>query len=271
MVDGCKSQSNRASLKRTNSDSKITNTTKGKKTKNDNQINPGFEKFILSNYNSKQFLELIKSGDIKLHPKNDFTNSLKNCCDDIKKKRSILANLRKSLYSEVVEKFYSEADVYLYSNENLPNLVSDIFLLASTIVEGRLLEGIQDIIKDDDDDESNIENDEVESSDDLDNMENVSKNSQNLAGKPNKAVPIDYDFMFKEMSKIVKKNCDSIRSDVTKQISDLNKKGIENEKRMTNIETNLKEHIKKLSDRISFLEGKIENSETLVFGSEKPK
>jgi hypothetical protein len=102
---------NKQRRKRANSDGKMINTTKEKKIKsniNENQsqsiennkenikeklLHSGFQKFILSNYSPKQFLELIQSGDIKLHPKTEFIYNLKSCCDDIKTKRSVLINL----------------------------------------------------------------------------------------------------------------------------------------------------------------------------------
>jgi hypothetical protein len=50
----------------------------------------GLQKFCLSNHKPQQFLELVKSGDINLHPKNEFFGVLKACSEDIKKIEKIL-------------------------------------------------------------------------------------------------------------------------------------------------------------------------------------
>jgi hypothetical protein len=126
----------------------------------------GLQKFCLSNHNPQQFLELVKSGDINLHPKNEFFGVLKACSEDIKSKKSILLNLRKYLYEQVFLMFYAETDVYLYSKDYINDISQDIYILTMPLIEESIVDGISEIIKEDNDDEK-YEDDEFEMEDEF--------------------------------------------------------------------------------------------------------
>ena len=114
----------------------------------------GLQDYCLSNYDPNKFLELVKSEEINIHPKNEFIGILKGCNDNFKNKKQILLNLRKYLYEQVVLMFYSDIDVYLYSGDQINNVIHDIYLLTMALIEENLVDGISEIIKEDHDDEN---------------------------------------------------------------------------------------------------------------------
>jgi hypothetical protein len=57
----------------------------------------GLQEYCLSNYDPNKFLELVKSEEINIHPKNEFIGILIACNDNFKNKKQILLNLKKIL------------------------------------------------------------------------------------------------------------------------------------------------------------------------------
>ncbi len=91
----------------------------------------GFRKFEIACYDSKIYLDLIKTNEIKLHPKNEFINNLKCCGTDMKNKKIILARLRQFLFEQVVCIYYDEVDVYLVQTNYITKIIDDIHILST--------------------------------------------------------------------------------------------------------------------------------------------
>ena len=94
--------------------------------------------------------------------------------------------------------------------------MDDIHVFCSTIIENRLIDAIHDIIVPDEDDGENSSKSDF---DDEYGDEDVNQND-------NKPSSINYQLIFKEMNKIVKTNCDSIKNSLSEQIKAVNEKTI---------------------------------------------
>ena len=129
----------------------------------------------------------------------------------------------------------------------MKNVLDDIHVFCSTIIENRLIDAIHDIIVPDEDDGENSSKSDF---DDEYGDEDVNQND-------NKPSSINYQLIFKEMNKIVKTNCDSIKNSLSEQIKAVNEKTIKNERAIKDMGALFDEKLKNLSDRISVLEGKL--------------
>ena len=164
------------------------------------------------------------------------------------KRKQFLIELREALYDYVIQLHYQDKDVALYSDKILQNIVEDIYILSCTIVEGKLIDAKHNIIKDEDYDD--IYNSEIE------DMEEEEQQTR-VVSRDGQAASIDYELIFKEMNKIVKSNCETIKKSLSEQINVINAKSIENEKAIREIRDDFNIKIKKLSDKIDILEGKV--------------
>jgi hypothetical protein len=196
-------------------------------------------------------LQLVKSGEIKLHPKNEFISNLKICGDDIKNRKTILSQLRQLLYEQVINIHYDEIDVYLISTIYISKLIEDIYILAMTLIEEQLIEGIDNII---------IKVDEDEIIDDENSNENEDYEESSISFHENSKQGANY--LIGELTKIIKHNCDSIKNEFKSQIGELKQKGIEQDKKISHLEVTFREELKKLNDRVNTLESKIKKTKT---------
>jgi hypothetical protein len=62
--------------------------------------------------------------------------------------------------------FYAETDVYLYSKDYINDISQDIYILTMPLIEESIVDGISEIIKEDNDDEK-YEDDEFEMEDEF--------------------------------------------------------------------------------------------------------
>ena len=158
------------------------------------------------------------------------------------KRKQFLIELREALYDYVIQLHYQDKDVALYSDKILQNIVEDIYILSCTIVEGKLIDAKHNIIKDEDYDD--IYNSEIE------DMEEEEQQTR-VVSRDGQAASIDYELIFKEMNKIVKSNCETIKKSLSEQINVINAKSIENEKAIREIRDDFNIKIKKLSDKLN--------------------
>lgn len=250
------SQKNRHSRKRASSFQGGDISSSNKKVKNTNMqnenakatpIEPGFEKLEMGNYAPEIFLNLVKSNDIKIHHKDLFIDNLRNLKAKRNDRKQFLLNIREHLFNQIVQTFYQDNDVILASDQVLKNVLDDIHVCCSTIIENRLIDAIHDIIVPDEEDGENSSKSDF---DDEYGDEDVNQND-------NKPSSINYQLIFKEMNKIVKTNCDSIKNSLSEQIKAVNEKTIKNERAIKDMGALFDEKLKNLSDRISVLEGKL--------------
>ena len=127
--------------------------------------------------------------------------------------------------------FYEDNDVYLQHTQYINDISEDIYILAMTIIEDKPVEGISNIIIQEEEMTENNINDEYDDED---------RNEYEVEDKENEITKGSH-YLIDQLSKIIKNNCDSIKNDFTKQISELKQKEIENEKKICNMDKRINE------------------------------
>ena len=127
--------------------------------------------------------------------------------------------------------FYEDNDVYLQHTQYINDISEDIYILAMTIIEDKPVDGISNIIIQEEEMTENNINDEYDDED---------RNEYEVEDKENEITKGSH-YLIDQLSKIIKNNCDSIKNDFTKQISELKQKEIENEKKICNMDKRINE------------------------------